>query len=281
MSFTPAEQLLYTTTRITGFGPKGHYSLGTGFFYQVVVQPEPLLVSTVLITNRHVIAGCDEIELTLPLRNGDQLPSDKLCRWRHPFAEYRIDHPEPDVDLVAINVTGWHHREANGELTYPFYIPLSAEAIPQPEAWSSFDAIEEVTMVGCPNGLFDETNNLPIVRRGITATHPGRNYQGKEELMVDLACFPGSSGSPIFLYSTGTRYDRASGGFSIGSIQLYLLGVLYSGPVINQRGQVVLTQPATVHTAAMMHLGNAIKSTKLLAFDDLIRRQFNTQASNA
>ncbi len=44
-------------------------------------------------------------------------------------------------------------------------------------------------MIGYPNGIWDEANNMPIIRRGITATHPNFNYNGKPEFMIDAACF--------------------------------------------------------------------------------------------
>ena len=86
----------------------------------------------------------------------------------------------------------------------PFYINLSQGVIGSPEALSSLAPIEDITMIGYPNGLWDEVNNLPIVRRGITATSANGKYQGKTEFLIDAACFPGSSGSPVFVYNNGS-----------------------------------------------------------------------------
>jgi len=57
-------------------------------------------------------------------------------------------------------------------------------------------------MIGYPNGLWDHVNNLPLIRRGITASHPGVDYQiegqnGPGVTVIDMACFPDSSGSPV------------------------------------------------------------------------------------
>jgi hypothetical protein len=128
-------------------------------------------------------------------------------------------------------------------------------------------------MVGCPNGLFDASNNLPMFRKGITASHPAKNYQGRSEFVVDLACFPGSSGSPVFLYSTGANFDRSSGNYSLGNIRMFLLGVLYAGPTINQQGRIVLSKDPSVSISAMMHLGMVVKSTRILDFEDMVRKQ--------
>lgn len=271
MSLTPAEQMLYSATRISTYYRGAPLSFGTGFFY--VVNLKDGQSTMLLVTNRHVIANCDRIDLSLPMRGEDQEPSRIFHTWQLEFRGNPIGHPDPNIDLAVISITELHWPTVGGGKAFPFYIALSRETIPTAETWAAFDAIEDVTMVGCPNGLFDVANNLPMFRRGITATHPARNYQGREEFMVDLACFPGSSGSPVFLYSTGARFDRNAGSYSLGKIRVFLLGILYAGPTINQRGEIVLTQQPSVAVSAMMHLGMVIKSTQLLAFDALVRQQ--------
>lgn len=275
MSLTPAEQMLYSATRITTYRNGSPLSFGTGFFYVVALEDGRSTV--LLVTNRHVFADCDRIDISLPIRGDDGLPSSEFHKWELNFEGSPIGHPDPSIDLAVISVTELHRLNGKGAQEYPFYVALRRDAIPDEETWASFDAIEEVTMIGCPNGLFDEANNLPITRRGITATHPSRNYQGREEFMVDLACFPGSSGSPVFLYSTGATYDRGSGGFSLGTIRMFFLGILYAGPTINQRGEIVLTQQPSVAVASMMHLGLVIKATQLFAFERLVRQQLGLE----
>ncbi len=58
-------------------------------------------------------------------------------------------------------------------------------------------------MVGYPVGLWDSVNNMPILRRGSTATLLDWTYEGRQEFVIDAACFPGSSGSPVFKYTVG------------------------------------------------------------------------------
>lgn len=54
--------------------------------------------------------------------------------------------------------------------------------------------------VGYPDGLFDTTNLLPVMRRGITASHPNIDYEGTPAFLIDASVFRGSSGSPVFLH---------------------------------------------------------------------------------
>src|ERR1700736_1715142 len=95
-------------------------------------------------------------------------------------------------------------------------------------------------MVGYPNGLWDEANNYPLIRRGITASHPAVDFQikGVATTVIDAACFPGSSGSPVILHNTGTYSDK-KGNTVIGS-RTMLLGVLFSGPTIQADGKIVV-----------------------------------------
>ena len=58
-------------------------------------------------------------------------------------------------------------------------------------------------MVGYPIGLYDKINNLPIFRKGYTACHPSIDFNRKGIGLIDMACFPGSSGSPIYVLNEG------------------------------------------------------------------------------
>lgn len=51
-------------------------------------------------------------------------------------------------------------------------------------------AIEDIIMIGYPDGIWDSINNQPIIRRGITATQPKNNFNGKQEFLIDAACSP-------------------------------------------------------------------------------------------
>lgn len=48
---------------------------------------------------------------------------------------------------------------------------------------NKLDAMEDVIMVGYPVGLWDSVNNRPIFRRGITATDPKVDFEGKKNFM--------------------------------------------------------------------------------------------------
>ena len=97
---------------------------------------------------------------------------------------------------------------------------------------NKLDAMEDVIMVGYPVGLWDSVNNRPIFRRGITATDPKVDFEGKKEFLIDCACIWGSSGSPVI------RNEH-----TIDSNSIQLIGIQYAMPThkISGRLEVVDT----------------------------------------
>lgn len=149
-----------------------------------------------------------------------------------------------------------------------FYLGFDDSAVPTTEGLGKLAAAESVLMVGYPNGLWDDTNNLPLLRRGITASHPAIDFKGRPEMMVDIACFPGSSGSPVVIVDDGGHWNKF-GHLVGGNGRLMLLGVLYAGPVMTQEGEIVVepvpTQlAAKARTTLMIHLGYLIKAREIL-----------------
>jgi hypothetical protein len=66
-------------------------------------------------------------------------------------------------------------------------------------------------MIGYPKGFWDRVNNLPVVRKGITATPIYIDYNGKKEFLLDIPIFSGSSGSPIVLFNEGSYSTKKEG----------------------------------------------------------------------
>ena len=69
-----------------------------------------------------------------------------------------------------------------------------------PTVLHALDALEEILFVGYPNGVWDHVNLMPIMRRGTTATPIALDFEGRPEFLIDAAVYPGSSGSPVFIY---------------------------------------------------------------------------------
>lgn len=269
LNLTIAENLLYSTVKLTTLDSKRQKSTATGFFMNLAKNGNNFIPC--IITNKHVIEGTECVFIRFHLSDQNK-PSGKYFTYG-----LKIDksgclfHPDPDVDLCAFNIVNILERAVNdGKPIFRQTIPLNF--IPPETDWDYFDALEDVVMVGCPNGISDEFNNLPIFRRGITASSLTKNYNGKNEFLVDMACYPGSSGSPIFVYNTNGFLDRRQDAFAIDRQRLVFVGVLYAGPQISHYGRQVLTKPPSIAVDTMMHLGHAIRSTAIKILDDEARK---------
>lgn len=145
---------------------------------------------------------------------------------------------------------------------------LPTSDFPDPRTIGNLDALEEIAFAGFPNGIYDRANNLPIVRRGTTATPAYLDYEGNPVFLIDASVFPGSSGSPVFIYSTSPWVDR-SGDTNIGGRRFMFLGVLSSVFYRQEDGRLEFAEiPATlvpvVKTREMIDLGVVFKARTIL-----------------
>jgi hypothetical protein len=169
-------------------------------------------------------------------------------------------HSDPDIDLAAIRLSIFQQQAlAQGKEIGVF--ALGARYIP--DDLSAFDAVEDIVMIGYPSGLWDEMNNYPLVRRGITASHPGIDFNRKPQIAVDMACFPGSSGSPVLLPFEPSRGKRAA--FFDETRPFAFLGVLFSGPQHLIPGQLMIPSASPILTQSVipMNIGFIIKAQEV------------------
>lgn len=273
-NLTASEQLTYSTVRIECQLSDGSLGTGTGFFFQCLVQGDQTV--PVIVTNKHVVANARHGRFHLTLANDENGPAI----GRHinialdNFEQRWIPHSSPDVDLCVMPIAPLLQEAAAAGHRF-FYVNLDKSLIPTAQELADLGAIEDVIMIGYPNGIWDAANNMPIIRRGVTATHPNLDYEDRKEFMIDAACFPGSSGSPVFLYSTGGWSTRA-GDMVMGGARVKLLGILYAGPQHTASGEIriinVPTQQRAIAISAIPNnLGLIIKSSRLLDMDDVLR----------
>jgi S1-C subfamily serine protease len=233
---------------------------------------------TVLLTNKHVVKGATRATIYMSRQDNDGRPIfGNFNRWHLPdFHQSIVEHPDPAVDLVAFPI-GAALMQMQQAGTIPFFRAFQLNDIPSQEQVQSLTAIEDVLMIGYPTGIWDEKNNLPIVRRGITATPYAVDYNGRAEFVIDAACFPGSSGSPIVIANQGS-YAMNDGGISLGS-RLHLLGLLWGGPQFTAEGRIIVKP---VPTSAMpvslsqipTNLGYCIKARMIRDLEPILLKRF-------
>ncbi len=250
----PASMDLYRTVRVEVVDRNGNTGAGTAFFFADYRSREES--RSYLVTNQHVLEGAAKARIRFHCGIPPEL-EDRLVELPYPESAW-TSHPSPDVDLCAISVSRLKEL-AGGDLDRLFLSPISSEEIPGEEALHYPPALGAI-MIGYPTGLWDEANNLPLFRLGTTASHPGVDFNGRPETVVDIASFPGSSGSPVIL--SDARYFG-------GGITRFL-GVLYAGPTYSGIGEIIPCRiPTRIDevsvTPIMIHLGYVIKAREVLA----------------
>ena len=263
--------ITHSTVRIECTFPDGKVGTGTGFFMNLCLEEGQHI--PVIVTNRHVVKGASTGKFCLTRKTDDGKPDIGNFRFFQisGFADQWFYHPS--VDLAVMPIAPLLTQSAEESENF-FFAPLSPELIPTEEELKDMPAMQEIVMVGYPNGIWDSVNNQPVFRKGITATHPELEYNGKPEFLIDAACFNGSSGSPVFILDIGKITSRSSG-TTIGPSRVKLLGILYAGPQHVAPGEVhtveVGTKKDMAFTAIPNNLGNVISSKALLDFEPQLK----------
>lgn len=255
-----AEQAAHSTVRI-----ETDTGTGTGFFTRFALDGNSSI--PVIVTNKHVVKGASRGVIRIKHSGTDGKPNlTSHETFNLPdFSSLWIDHPSSTVDLCAmpINPLLLHANERDIKL---HVIALDLRLIPTDQEFKTLSHTEDIVMVGYPNGLYDQTHNMPIFRRGITATHASLDWNSKPEFLIDAACFPGSSGSPVLILEQG-NFIRDHG-IVIGGSRVHLLGILYAGPQHTVEGEIRIVEIPTVNKPIAIstipnNLGIVIRSTEL------------------
>lgn len=262
---TLSQSIHKTTVRIESDVVGGGISVGTGFWFLFEMGGGDFF--PLLVTNKHVIANSTSIRMRLNITSSTD-PQLRFYDIMLNGQDNFIGHPDPNIDLCVFPAL-------------QMYLDLKIQGM---EVESSFFSdrdfindqsvshVEDVFMTGYPNGLWDTVNNRPITRKGITASSVLEDWQGRPEFMIDMACFGGSSGSPVFIMNEG-GFSRPDG-WTVGR-RCILLGILYAGPTLSVDGEIRIVEVPTAATTVvtsklMMNLGMVIKAEQLNGFRPLL-----------
>lgn len=265
MSLT--EKITYSTVLIRCQYSDGTSGSGTGFIINLCYNEETGMHVPVIITNNHVVENALKTVFDFCKADSEGKPIDAEVFSVEYSGNSWIPHPDSKVDLRCLPLAEVFNEIEKKSIKI-FHIPLNTSLIPSYKQIEELSAMEEIVMVGYPIGLSDTYNHKPVIRRGITSTHPRNNFQGEKEILLDIACYPGSSGSPIFIVNQGT-YTTPQG-ITVGN-RILLLGILYGGPQFNAVGNIHFANlpntPKPV-TRIPINLGIIIKSERIREFEE-------------
>ena len=257
--------------------PDSKPSVGTGF--AVMLKNDDGSFIPFIVTNKHVIGGCQSGFFVLSNTNTAE---DKRIHTDQRIIRFEatnwIPHPEEDIDLCILPINPLLNMLELDNFT-PFLGYTNLDAIPNEQQLEDLEPLEQIVMVGYPIGLWDSVNNLPLLRRGITATHPKIDYQGKPKFLIDAAVFPGSSGSPVYLYESGSFSIRNELKFGT---RIYLLGINFAyiyrtvhGDIKEKDIPTAQRQYAEVVTPANLRV--IVRASKLREFEPILRKMVAKQ----
>ena len=262
---TAAEQLLFTTIRIEVENPdkdgKTLKGVGTGFIVQYDWDNKS---GFFLVTNKHVVKNAKKGRFFF-IRGfeGKPLLGETYNIEISDFEKAWFFHPNENIDVAVMPLVGIFEKIGQNKGSI-FFKSINQSLVPTAEQEQELDAIEEIVFVGYPNGIFDTTNHIPVFRKGITATPFRINYSGMPKFLIDGSIFPGSSGSPVFIFNKGS-FSRRDGGLRVGN-RLLFLGLISEGYLRNEEGKWNFVEIPTVLVPAiyvpqMINLGIVIKSS--------------------
>ncbi len=207
---TTAKQVLFSTVRIETHDAEG-VGHGTGFFYTCNVDGENI---PFIVTNAHVIedAASGVLVFTKAGPEGPALGSRVTEVLGDVESLWHI-HPTEDLAIMPFGPLVNSLIERGDKI---FYSTVSGKIVASETEIEAFDAIEEIVVVGYPDAMWDEANNLPIVRKGITATPLSVRHEDERAFLVDAPIFTGSSGSPVFVMNFGA-YPDGHGNINYGT----------------------------------------------------------------
>lgn len=232
------EDLQYITVRLEGQTNSG-ISIGTGFYFGYNDR-------LFLVTNKHVVSDVVNGSFVSIRARVDNVGKTPLLGEGLPIAfnkESFIGHPDPDIDVSVMNLSAIVNQlESNASHIY--YKCITLDSIPNKEQIQQLIApLEEIVFIGYPSGIWDTANPLPVMRKGVTATPYFVDFKGKPQFLIDASVFPGSSGSPVFIYHAGSYVDR-NGTVHIGSL-LFFIGIIAMVFTQNERGQIIIEEAPT------------------------------------
>lgn len=254
------EHVLFSTLRIQLIDNNNNEcGVGTGFLIKADIGKDDL--STILlITNKHVLKESPKIFINFH-HSGDK-PNEPDLDKVFPFLAlgYELaytEHPDPKIDLACINIS----QIIDKHLDKIYFQALDTDILSNLNE-PYLDVANRIIFVGYPEGLFDQKHNLPIVRTGITASHPKIDFNKIPQFLIDAQVFPGSSGSPVFLDLNDARFSQGEIIFEAGKPNYKLIGVV-SDTIVKKN----IVEPIEVKTKNAVYevigLGVVFKSTAL------------------
>ncbi len=250
-------QLLYSTAPIWVEHSNGSRISATSF---IVNKTSKLGTIPFLVTNKHIVQDAKKIVTRVAImENNMPCKENEGINIELNISDLSFDN---EFDICAIPIGQVLNSLQQNKISI-FYKAITDDIIPNEETINKLSAIEDIIFIGYPSGLYDEENLSPIIRQGLTATPVWNDFQKQPKFIIDAGVFPGSSGSPVFIFNRGTYFSE--GNISIGT-RLIFLGILTES----------LLRQELNNANVYLNLGQVIKSGVINKFLNSIVKKFDS-----
>lgn len=220
---TILENLIHTTVRIETLDASNNVGSGTGF---ILAYKNGEKTSHFIVTNKHIVEDAQKgFFLFNKLKDGAPDYGNQVRIEVPTFQNAFFGHQDPNVDISVFPFSPLLNDFFTKTGTLLYFKSFQKEHIwDRQKAAQMFDAIEDVLIIGYPNGIYEQEKLLPIVRKGITATPINIDFNRKPAFLIDASIFPGSSGSPVIVFKSSGHQGK--GKVSFETPILSLVGVV-------------------------------------------------------
>lgn len=238
--------------------------MGTGFFFVFQIGES---IYPFIITNKHVVENCNSMQITISKKREIDNPESVAFKLED-IQSIKLDHSKHNVDICAIPAIDLFNDNFELDIAYLTQSDIRTNEI------KNLNFVEDVLMVGYPRGVIDNYNNLPVFRKGITATHPGIKFRNQKEFLVDMTITNGSSGSPVYLYNPNGYTDRLGNSY-LGQERFLFLGINYADHIIKNKSNIYkgdnIDNSSFGVSEIGINLGVIIHAEELLDFEKQIK----------
>ena len=258
---------IFACHRVVTFQGNNISGFGTGFFLSLKCSDGRDVAF--FVTNRHVISGATHFEITLNKRDDTdiyrfsigkkfQLKISSVCGFSDMISE------DEHIDIALIDITNFALDLGKEYL----FQAIDNDQIVEKNSEKEISPLRSVCMIGCPKGIYDEFNNIAIARSGFLASIFEIDYNNKPWFAIDIAAYPGSSGSPVFAIDYGFA-AQPSGVTKAGIYQIQLLGLLFGGPIpVNEQKVEILpiSDNFKIYSKNLINIAYCLKAREIRKF---------------
>lgn len=239
-------------------------SIGTGFFFVFQIEGD---IYPFIITNKHVVENCNSMQVVVSKKSEMDNPEAEIFQFDG-IKSIKLDHSKHNVDLCAIPAIDLFKTYYELDISYLTQSDIRINEI------KDLNFVEDILMVGYPRGVIDEYNNLPVFRKGITATHPGIKFNNQKIFLIDMTITNGSSGSPVYLYNPNGYTDRLGNSF-LGRERFLFLGINSADHIMENKSYIYkdnnIDNTSYGVSEIGINLGVIIHAEELLDFEKQIK----------